>query len=206
MHILIKKVFPALFVLTCLFQAPCLLKAQSDRGRISGVAYDSSGAIMGGAAVRVLNPQTEAVRQTVTDEKGFYLVDGLLPASYNVVGSVAGFGDVTVSGPLPLAYARESPIQAVSEPVDEKKQDGTQHRERTPASGVIADSRQGRSQKSEHGQMIGTDPDRHPVRQPQKSLLFQRRQQAVLLTGGGFKGSIIFENHTVFPSLSRITQ
>jgi hypothetical protein len=52
---------------------------------------------MGGAAVRVLNPQTEAVRQTVTDEKGFYLVDGLLPASYNVVGAVPGFGDVPVS-------------------------------------------------------------------------------------------------------------
>src|SRR6185295_4318701 len=92
-----KKFFPALFALTCFLQAACLLQAQSDRGRISGVAYDPSGAIVGGAAVRVLNPQTEAIRETVTDEKGFYLVDGLLPASYNVMGSMPGFGELKVS-------------------------------------------------------------------------------------------------------------
>jgi hypothetical protein len=92
-----KKFFPALFALTCFLQVPCLLQAQSDRGRISGVAYDSSGAIVGGASVRVLNPQTEAVRETVTDEKGFYLVDSLVPASYNVVVSAPGFGELTVS-------------------------------------------------------------------------------------------------------------
>src|SRR5262249_61805641 len=83
--------------LTCLPQAPRFLGAQSDRGRISGVAYDSSGAIVGRVTVRVLNPQTEAVRETVTDEKGFYLVDSLLPASYNVVVSAPGFGELTVS-------------------------------------------------------------------------------------------------------------
>src|SRR6516165_1518940 len=97
MHIPMKKFFPALFVLTCFLPAACLLQAQSDRGRISGTAYDPSGAIVGGATVRVLNPQTEAVRQTVTDEKGFYLVDSLLPASYNVVVSLSGFGELTVS-------------------------------------------------------------------------------------------------------------
>src|SRR5262245_9466046 len=97
MHMPMKTFFPALFALTCLLQAPCLLEAQSDRGRISGSAYDPSSAIVAGATVRVLNPQTEAVRQTVTDEKGFYRVDSLLPASYNVVVSAPGFGDLTVS-------------------------------------------------------------------------------------------------------------
>src|SRR5215475_6731564 len=92
-----KRFFTALFVLTCLLESPCLLRAQSDRGRISGTAYDPSGAIVGGATVRVINPQTEAVRQTVTDERGFYLVDSLLPASYNVVGSLSGFGELTIS-------------------------------------------------------------------------------------------------------------
>src|SRR5215468_5020310 len=92
-----KKFFPALFVLTCFLQGPSLLQAQSDRGRISGTAYDPSGAIVGGATVRVLNPQTDAVRETVTDEKGFYLVDSLLPATYNVIVSLAGFGELTVS-------------------------------------------------------------------------------------------------------------
>src|SRR5215510_8796314 len=97
MHTSMKKFFPALFALMCLLQAPCLLQAQSDRGRISGVAYDPSGAIVGGVTVRVLNPQTEAVRETVTDEKGFYHVDSLLPASYNVVVSLPGFSELTVS-------------------------------------------------------------------------------------------------------------
>src|SRR5499433_3552257 len=97
MHIPMKKSFPALFALTCFLQAPCLLQAQSDRGRISGVAYDSACAIVGGVIVRVLNPQTEAVRHTVTDERRLHLVDSLLPASYNVVVSAPGFGDLTVS-------------------------------------------------------------------------------------------------------------
>src|ERR1051326_3966294 len=92
-----KKFFPALFALVCLLHGPCLLRAQSDRGSISGAAYDPSGAIVVGATVRVLNPQTEAVRETVTDEKGFYLVDSLLAASYNVVVSAPGFGELTVS-------------------------------------------------------------------------------------------------------------
>src|ERR1051326_8132026 len=91
-----KKFFPALFALACLLHGPCLLRAQSDRGSISGAAYDPSGAIVV-ATVRVLNPQTEAVRETVTDEKGFYLVDSLLAASYNVVVSAPGFGELTVS-------------------------------------------------------------------------------------------------------------
>src|SRR5215471_19687388 len=97
MYMLLKKSFPVLFVLTCFLHAACLLQAQSDRGRISGVAYDPSGAIVGGVTVRVLNPQTEAVRQTVTDEKGFYLVDSLLPATYSVVVSLPGFSELTVS-------------------------------------------------------------------------------------------------------------
>src|SRR5215831_13331906 len=92
-----KKFFPALLALTCFLQSASLLQAQSDRGRISGTAYDPSGAIVGGVTVRVLNPQTEAVRQTVTDEKGFYLVDSLLPATYSVVVSLPGFGELTVS-------------------------------------------------------------------------------------------------------------
>src|SRR5262249_44427861 len=59
--------------------------------------YDPASAVVGGVSLRVLNPQTEAVRETVTDEKGFYLFDGLLPASYKVVGALSGFGELTVS-------------------------------------------------------------------------------------------------------------
>jgi hypothetical protein len=97
MHMFLRKCFTALFTLTCFIESTSLLQAQSDRGRISGTAYDPSGAIVGGASVRVLNPQTEAVRQAVTDEKGYYLVDSLLPATYNVVVSLPGFGELTVS-------------------------------------------------------------------------------------------------------------
>src|SRR5579884_721653 len=92
-----KRFSPALVVLTFFLQAASLVQAQSDRGRISGTAYDPSGAIVGGATVRVLNPLTDAGREAVTDEKGFYLVDSLLPASYNVVVSLPGFGELTVS-------------------------------------------------------------------------------------------------------------
>jgi len=93
----VKKLFPTLLVLTFLFQMPRLLQAQSDRGRISGAAFDPSGAPVRGAIVRVRNPQTDSLRETATDEKGFYLVDSLLPASYSVVVSAQGFSNVTIS-------------------------------------------------------------------------------------------------------------
>lgn len=93
----VKRFVPILFVLMCLLHAPRLLQAQSDRGRISGAAFDPSGAPVRGAIVRVRNPQTDAVRETVTDEKGFYLVDSLLPSSYSVVVSASGFNDLSVS-------------------------------------------------------------------------------------------------------------
>lgn len=50
-----------------------------------------------GASVRIVNPQTDAIRRTATDDKGFYLVDGLMPASYNVVVSSPGLAELTVA-------------------------------------------------------------------------------------------------------------
>src|SRR5262249_18070064 len=74
-----------------------LLPAQSDRGRISGTAYDPSGAVVPRASLQIVNPQTDAIRRTATDDKGFYLVEGLPPASYSVVISSPGLAELTVA-------------------------------------------------------------------------------------------------------------
>src|SRR5262245_55559931 len=67
--------------------------AQSDRGRLLGVIYDTSGAIVPNATVTVTNLATEASRQVQADARGQYRFDNLLPASYRISASADGFAD-----------------------------------------------------------------------------------------------------------------
>jgi hypothetical protein len=60
-------------------------------GQISGVVYDTSGAVMGGVMVIVTNPQTSFTRTTTTNDTGNYSFPALQPGLYNVRAEIAGF-------------------------------------------------------------------------------------------------------------------
>src|SRR5262245_213565 len=60
-------------------------------GSISGVVKDSSGAEIPGATVRVVNEQTSAASEAVTDGQGAFNVADLLPGRYRVEASLDGF-------------------------------------------------------------------------------------------------------------------
>ena len=80
--------------------------AQSDRGRITGVIYDSSGAVLPAAKVTITNEATDGVRRTVAASDGTYAVDGLAPSSYRISVTAFGFAEAVVSS-LPLAAGQE---------------------------------------------------------------------------------------------------
>ncbi len=84
-------------LVVCLIGIAAVLQAQSDRGRLTGIVYDPSGAVVAHATVAADNSQTSAKREAVTDAMGHYLIDGLLPASDRVTISVAGFADLAVA-------------------------------------------------------------------------------------------------------------
>src|ERR1044072_7150953 len=60
-------------------------------GRISGTVVDSSGAVVPGATVTVINNANNATRNAVTDDSGFYTVTNLPVGTYTVMVERQGF-------------------------------------------------------------------------------------------------------------------
>lgn len=65
--------------------------AQEDRGRISGLVTDPSGAVIPGASVTLRNVETKVVQMAQSDGSGAYVFSLLNPGLYSVEVSAAGF-------------------------------------------------------------------------------------------------------------------
>lgn len=75
------------------------LEAQmTNTGRISGTVTDSSGGVVPGAAVTVLDEATGTVRTVKTNDQGFYVVTNLPVGSYSVSATQQGFGNQKKTG------------------------------------------------------------------------------------------------------------
>src|SRR5215510_10370896 len=66
-------------------------QAQLGTATISGNVTDSSGAVVVGATVSVVNNGTGFRRQTVSGDQGQYNLPGLTPGSYNLTVEFPGF-------------------------------------------------------------------------------------------------------------------
>jgi hypothetical protein len=77
-----------------LFAFGCAVWAQQDRGLITGVVKDSSGAVIAGAQVTATQTQTNATFKTVTSDSGDYTVPSLPIGTYTVRIEKAGFKQV----------------------------------------------------------------------------------------------------------------
>ncbi|HEY6508267.1 MAG TPA: TonB-dependent receptor, partial [Vicinamibacterales bacterium] len=69
---------------------PLAASAQTD-ATITGVVRDSSGATIPGAIVRVINENTSAAVEAVTDDQGAYRATALAPGRYRVEAALDGF-------------------------------------------------------------------------------------------------------------------
>ncbi|MPY91178.1 MAG: hypothetical protein GEU99_25110 [Luteitalea sp.] len=72
--------------------------AQSIFGTILGTATDTSGAVVPGAEIRVVNVGTNIARHTTTDERGYYEVARLPPGDYRVEAELSGFRPLVREG------------------------------------------------------------------------------------------------------------
>ncbi len=75
-----------------LFSVPT--HAQITRGSIAGTIHDQTGAVVGGAEVKVLALATNITRSATTDDSGFYRVGALDPGTYTVIIEKTGFTKV----------------------------------------------------------------------------------------------------------------
>src|ERR1700676_2642782 len=65
--------------------------AQVTTGTISGTVKDSTGAVLPGTSVVILNDETGISRTVQTDASGHYSAPSLSLGSYRVTGTLAGF-------------------------------------------------------------------------------------------------------------------
>src|SRR5438876_13402 len=80
--------------------------AQVTTGNISGTVKDSSGAVLPGVEVAILNDETGISRTVITEETGRYSVPSLNPGSYRVTATHTGFQTGVRSG-IVLTVGRE---------------------------------------------------------------------------------------------------
>lgn len=101
-----QKLFTVLFGLV--FWAPLAL-AQAPTAAISGTVTDSTGAVLPGAKVEILNEETGISRTAQTNAAGYYLVPLLGVGRYQVTATLEGFQGQVRSG-IVLTVGREAVV------------------------------------------------------------------------------------------------
>ena len=85
----------ALAVAALLVCTPAVFAQATGTSTVRGTVTDSSGGVLPGATVTVLNSGTKSVVTAVTDDRGVYQFLRLVPGTYRVRAQLAGFGTVT---------------------------------------------------------------------------------------------------------------
>jgi len=85
----------AAFAVLCLAASAA---AQVNTGQISGTVKDSSGGVLPGVTITVTNVNTNISQTTVTDDKGAFVMTGLVIGTYTVAAELQGFRKAQKSG------------------------------------------------------------------------------------------------------------
>jgi hypothetical protein len=65
---------------------------------LTGTVADPSGAVIPGATISIVNTQTGAARDAVTDAQGRYTMERLTPGTYTLTAKSPGFADMVIAG------------------------------------------------------------------------------------------------------------
>ncbi|HKX27478.1 MAG TPA: carboxypeptidase regulatory-like domain-containing protein, partial [Blastocatellia bacterium] len=83
-------------LIAVLISMQVLVRAQQFTGTIQGSIQDSTGAVVAGAEVSVINISTNETRSLMTNAAGTYLIPQLKPSLYRVTVKKAGFKSATI--------------------------------------------------------------------------------------------------------------
>ncbi len=86
-----------ILLLTSIFGVSAIL-AQSERGTVTGVVRDASGAVVPGAAIRITNVATNVNTATTSNGSGEFTVPGVAAGKYNLRVEKQGFRTFVLAG------------------------------------------------------------------------------------------------------------
>src|SRR5215831_4289586 len=88
---------------------------QVDQGKIQGTVKDSTGAVIPGVSITIKNDRTGEERETITGDRGDYVVTALKPSQYTVQASLTSFSPKEVTG-VQLAVGQSLTIDLAISP------------------------------------------------------------------------------------------
>ena len=86
---------------------PLLLHAQNSRGSLRGIVQDATGARVPSARIRVESTDTSLQREAISEDRGDFRVDDLLPGRYRVHVTAAGFAPAQAEVAIAVSSVRE---------------------------------------------------------------------------------------------------
>ena len=91
------------------------LYSQSGKATLTGTVFDSTGAVIPGAELRVTNTATGVVKTAVANEAGLYVIPDLTPGCYTLEVTVKGFRAKKVSD-IQLVVDQQAQLDVALEP------------------------------------------------------------------------------------------
>jgi len=118
-----KRFTVCLVFLLFFFAVPTLLRAQIS-GSISGTVLDQAGAGVPGAKVSLINENSQEVRDSITNDSGYFTFSAVLPSTYTLSVEAKSFkiwkqtGIVMHTGDVRTISSIELKVGAASETVE----------------------------------------------------------------------------------------
>lgn len=92
-----RKIAPTFLSFFLLLLASCMVSAQTEKGALTGVITDGTGAVVPGATVTITNLENNSQVTTKSNDEGLYDAPFLVPATYKVSVGATGFSTAVVS-------------------------------------------------------------------------------------------------------------
>lgn len=95
---LVRPLWSCMVFLLLASAVPAYLSAQIDTGRVEGTVRDSTGAVVPGTKVSLVNNGTGIVQTAMSGSSGSYIFEAVKPGTYTVTAEQAGFEKYTALG------------------------------------------------------------------------------------------------------------
>ncbi|HMD39326.1 MAG TPA: TonB-dependent receptor [Candidatus Acidoferrum sp.] len=93
--------------LLSIFLLPLALPAQNPRGALRGAVQDASGGRIAAAKVVVQARESTLQREAITDDRGEFRIEDLIPGTYRVTVNANGFGTVSSDANVTISTVRD---------------------------------------------------------------------------------------------------